>query len=64
MFTKTPARKNILPYMAESWQYLEKVFYKNLEKEANGQGAKWINTPSLEAIQSWKNILKRNGIKN
>lgn len=63
MFTKTQARKNILPYMAESWQQLEEVFYKNLEKEANGQESKWINTPSFEAVQSWQNILKRNGIK-
>lgn len=49
--------------MAKSWQHLEEVFYKNLEKEANGQGTKWITTPSVEAVQSWQNILKRNGIK-
>ena len=62
MFTKTEARKKLLPYMAENWQELGKVFFENLEREASGKPAKWRMTPSLEAVQAWGRILRRQGI--
>lgn len=62
MLTYTQARKKLLPYMAENWQDLQKVFFENLEREANGKPAKWLRTPSLEAVQAWGRILRRQGI--
>ena len=63
MFTKTESRKKLLPYMAETWQELEKVFFENLAREAEGKPAKWRNTPNIEAAQAWGRVLRRNGIK-
>lgn len=62
MFTHKQARKKILPYMAENWQDLQRVFFENLETEANSKPAKWRMTPSLEAVQAWGRILRRQGI--
>lgn len=63
MFTRTNARKKLLPYMADTWDELEEVFYKNLERAATGRPEQWKKTPSVDAVKSWNNILKRNGIR-